>query len=313
MRYDRGSASRGTVLSVTNGCQLRGRSPKVRRLSRLGAHTNLEWARRVYVGFTIAVIEWEFMDSRQADQASTESRGTHTRGSMSVRGASMRGTEHPYVRTLCACSPTPLNYRSGQRVSSGRDGRVGGMVEMARSQCGASICSLCVGVNWGGVSVMWCRRQWYRPGTVFGPSRGRRRLYLERTWVPSVRVGVTRRRRATSHGGSRRGYTRTMGTRGYRGVSRDCGDVCSGGESRTITLLVRRRASAMGLEVTVVRRVSSAITLRAAVRAASVPPAHAVFPCLEYGAIRVVRSKLGFEQGEGIRERGRTPSEAMFG
>ena len=36
----------------------------------------------------------------------------------------------------------------------------------------------------------------------------------------------------------------TMGTRGCRGVSRDCGDVCSVRESRTITLKVRRRASA---------------------------------------------------------------------
>ena len=69
----------------------------------------------------------------------------------------------------------------------------------------------------------------------------------------------------------------------------------------------------MGLEVTVVRRVSSAITLRAAVSAASTPPAHGLFPCLKYGAIRVVRCKLGVEQREGIRERGRTPSEAMFG
>ena len=206
---DRGSASRGTVLCVTNGCQLRGRSPKVRSFSRLGAHTNLEWARRVCVYFgvciTTAVIEWEFMDTRQTDQASTESRGTHTRGSMPVRGASMSGTEHPYVRTSCACPPTPLNYRSGQRVSSGQDGRVGGMVEMARSQCWVSICYLCVGVNWGGVSVMWCRRQWHGLGTVFGPSRGRRRLYLELAWGPSVRVSVTRGRRAISHGGSRRG------------------------------------------------------------------------------------------------------------
>ena len=71
-----------------------------------------------------------------------------------MRGASMRGTEHPYVRTSCACPPTPLTYRSGQGVSSGRDGRVGGMVEMARSRCWASICYLCVGVNWEGVSVM---------------------------------------------------------------------------------------------------------------------------------------------------------------
>ena len=156
----------------------------------------------VYFGvcITTAVIEWEFMDTRQADQASTESRGTHTRGSMSVRG-----TEHPYVRTSCACPPTPLNYRFGQGVSFGRDGRVGGIVEMARLQCWISICYLCVGVNWGGVSVMWCRRQWHGLGTVFGPSRDRRRLYLERAWVPSVRVSVIRGRRAISHGGSRRG------------------------------------------------------------------------------------------------------------
>ena len=96
-------------------------------------------------------------------------------------------------------------------------------------------------------------------------------------------------------------------------MSRDCGDVCSVRESRTITLKVRRWASAMGFEVIVVRRVSSAITLRAAGRVVSTPPAHAFFQCLKYGTIRVVHGKLGVEQGEGIRERGRTPSEAMFG
>ena len=37
------------------------------------------------------------MNSRQADQASTEPRETHTRGSMSVGGAIARGTEHPSV------------------------------------------------------------------------------------------------------------------------------------------------------------------------------------------------------------------------
>ena len=52
-----------------------------------------------------------------------------------------------------------------------------------------------------------------------------------------------------------------MGTRGCRRVSRGCGDACSVRESRTITLLVRRRASAFVLGVTVVRRESSAITL----------------------------------------------------
>ena len=105
----------------------------------IGAHANLDWARRVCVNFavgiTAAVVKWEFMDSRQADQASAEPRGTPTRGSMSVCWARPRGTELLYVRTSCACLPTPLKYRSGQGVSSGRDGRVGSMVEMARSQC----------------------------------------------------------------------------------------------------------------------------------------------------------------------------------
>ena len=124
------------------------------------------------------------MDSRQAYQASTESRGIHTRGSMSVRGASMRGTEHPYVRISCACLPTPLNNRSVQGVSSGRDGRVGGMREMARSQGWASICYLCLGVNWGGVSVMWCHRQWYA-----ALSSGRHGVGEGCTWnVPGCRA-----------------------------------------------------------------------------------------------------------------------------
>ena len=42
-RNYRGSSSRGTILFVTNGCQLRSRGPKVRCLSELGAHTNLDW------------------------------------------------------------------------------------------------------------------------------------------------------------------------------------------------------------------------------------------------------------------------------
>ena len=58
---------------------------------------------------TIAVIKRSFMDSRQADQASLEARGTRTRGSMSVEGGSTRGTEHPYVHTSHTCLSTPLN------------------------------------------------------------------------------------------------------------------------------------------------------------------------------------------------------------
>ena len=95
-------------------------------------------------------------------------------------------------------------------------------------------------------------------------------------------MSVTRGRRAIAHGGSRRGDTRAMGTRGWRRVGRGCGDACSVRESRTATLLVRRRASAIVLGVTVVRRESSAITLRAAGRAASAPPAHAVFPYFKF-------------------------------
>ena len=60
-RHYGGSSSRGTILCGANGCQLRGRGPKVRCLSRLGAHTNLDWVRRVCVyfgvGITIAVIK----------------------------------------------------------------------------------------------------------------------------------------------------------------------------------------------------------------------------------------------------------------
>ena len=79
----------------------------------IGAHTNLDWVRRVCiyvgVGVTTAVIKREFVNSRQADQANTEPRGTHTRGSMSVGGAIARGTEHPYVRVACTSLSTPLN------------------------------------------------------------------------------------------------------------------------------------------------------------------------------------------------------------
>ena len=95
------------------------------------------------------------MNSRQGDQASTEPRGTHTRGGMSVRRAIARGTEHPYVRVSCTGLSTPLNERSGRWISSGRSGRIGGVSEMARSQCRSSMSYLYVGVNWSwsGASV----------------------------------------------------------------------------------------------------------------------------------------------------------------
>ena len=91
-----------------------------------------------------------------------------------------------------------------------------------------------------------------------------------------------------------------LGTRGCRGVSRDCGDVCSVRESRTITLRSRGRSSFMGAEVTIPGRVSSAIILASAVRAAVAPKAHLFFPYLEYRAVSVMCGELGIEEGETI-------------
>ena len=98
LRPENGAESPRQVQSrhdlVCDQRQLRGRSPEVRCLTRLGAHTNLDWVRRVCVYFgvyiTTAVIEREFMNVRQADQACTEPRGTHARGSMSVGGGRSR-------------------------------------------------------------------------------------------------------------------------------------------------------------------------------------------------------------------------------
>ena len=153
----------------------------------------------------------------------------------------MRWTKHPYARTSCACPPTPLNHRSGQGVSSGRDGRVGGMVEMARSQCMSSTSYLCVGVDWIGASVEWCRRQCYACYTVFEPSRSMSRLYLKCTWLASVRVDITCERGAITHGsGSNQGWARGARRRGR--LSRSCGDVCRGSNPTTVTSRDRRRS-----------------------------------------------------------------------
>ena len=159
VRNHRGRSSRGTISCVTNNCQLRGRSPKVRCLTRLGAHNNLDLARRVCVYFrvciTTAVIKRVFMNNRQADQACTEPRGTHDRGNMSVGGAIARGTEHPYVRVAGASVSTPLNSRPGWWVISVRGGRLRDERGVARSQCRSSVSYLCVGLNWrrSGASV----------------------------------------------------------------------------------------------------------------------------------------------------------------
>ena len=130
-------------------------------------------------------------------------------------------------------------------------------------------------------------------------------------------------------------------------MSRDCGDVCSVRESRTITLKVRRRASAghsrvqggesgllrrcsvresrtitlrsrgrssvMGSEVTIPGRISSAIILASAVRTAAAPKAHLFFSYLEYKAVSVMCGELGIEEEDTIFKGGKAPPEAVSG
>ena len=73
---------------------------------------------------------------------------------------------------------------------------------------------------------MWCRRQWYGLGTVFGPPRGGVRLYQECTWLASIRVVVARVRRAITHGRcSRGGWAGVWGARRRRRLSRGGSDV----------------------------------------------------------------------------------------
>ena len=185
---------------------------------------------------------------------------------------------------------------------------------MARSQCRSSINYLCVGVNWIGTSVVQCRRQWYGCGTVFEPSRSRGRLYLKRTWLAGVWVGVTRERRAISHGrGSHQGWTRARGARERRRLSRGCGDICRVSDPTTVTLRSRGRSSVMGAEVTIPGRISSAIILASVVRTAAAPTAHLLFPCREHRAVSVMCGELGIEEGETIVKGGKEPPEAVSG
>ena len=111
------------------------------------------------------------------------------------------------------------------------------------------MCYLCVGVNWGWVSVMWCRRQWHGLGTVFGPSPGRVRLYHECTWLASIGVDVVRVRRAITHGRcSRGGWAGVWGARRRRRLSRGGSDVWCVREPSTATLRGRGRTSVGGGE-----------------------------------------------------------------
>ena len=115
-----------------------------------------------------------------------------------------------------------------------------------------------------------CRRQCYGCGTVFEPSRSRSRRHLKRTWSAGVRVGVTRERRAITHGkDSHQGWGRVRGARGRERFSRGCGDVCRVSDPTTVTFRSRGRSWVMGAEVTIPGRISSAIILDSAIRTAA--------------------------------------------
>ena len=142
---------------------------------------------------TFACVRRGFLDNRQADQASAEIGGTHTRGGVSVWGVSGRRTERPYVLRSVARPSTPLAERSGWGVRSIRNdrGRSVGETEGSRGIPLTSVCYWRVGVNRVGASVRCCRQRNGCSATAFGPSWCRCRLYPERTWLTSIRVGVT--------------------------------------------------------------------------------------------------------------------------
>ena len=109
---------------------------------------------------------------------------------------------------------------------------------------------------------MKCRREWHGLGAVFGPSRGRVRLYHECTWLASIRVGVVRVSRAITHGRcSRGGWAGMWGARRCRRLSRGGSYVWCMREPSTVTLRGRGRTSMGGACVAVTRRRTSAITL----------------------------------------------------
>ena len=160
---------------------------------------------------------------------------------------------------------------------------------------------------------MWCRRQWHGLGTVFGPSRGRVRLYHECTWLASIRVVVVRVRRAITHGRcSCGGWAGVWGARRHKRLSRGGSDVWCVREPSTVTLTGRGRTSVGGASVTVTRRRTSAITFGSPVETSTVPMSHFLSPSLEYGAVSIVRYKLRVDEGNDVGEGCQAPSKAVI-
>ena len=80
-------------------------------------------------------------------------------------------------------------------------------------------------------------------------------------------------------------------------------------ERSTVTLRGRGRTSVAGASVT---SVTSAITLGSPVGTSTVPMSQFLFPCLEYGAVSIVRYKLRVEEGKDVGEGCRAPAKAVI-
>ena len=105
-RDDRYRGSRGTALRNTNGCRLWSRSG-----SRLGAHTNLNGARRgcICPMAVIVIIEDRVsMVISGVSRANAKARGSRAKIVASVWKEGARGAENPYVPTSVRLT-TPLN------------------------------------------------------------------------------------------------------------------------------------------------------------------------------------------------------------
>ena len=140
-----------------------------------------------------------------------------------------------------------VSFRSGGQFWSRRQGRKHGG-DGTVAMLGQYVLPVCW-CHWGGVSVMWCRRQWHGLGTVFGPLRDRVRLYHECTWLASTRVVVVRVRRAITQGRCSRGsWTGVWSARRRRRLSRGGSDVWCVREPSTVTLRGRGRTSVGGGE-----------------------------------------------------------------
>ena len=83
------------------------------------------------------------------------------------------------------------------------------------------------------------------------------------------------------------------GARRCRRLSRGGSYVWCMHEPSIVTLRGRGRTSMGGASVAVTRRRTSAITLGSSIGTSTVPMSHFLFPHFKYGAVSIMRDKLG--------------------